>query len=312
MAQTQAYPTSANILTYLTSQGVEEITENNTDFLQEFRQFVWQFLKRSEGAGVAAVYGDTTTTFGVVGGIYNWSGTEKTLTGTTGTDPTDNDTTYVWIDGSNAIQSAIDGTGWPATPHLKLAEVVVDSDGIITNVVDRRTPIGKLGEENGTGFVSVPLATLREVFTNDITNLAAHGGILAKDSTPNLEFANGDTDSSLQVEWASSNSDAVVFQTALPPDFDSGTDMTFHFRVKSGGTTDAVGFDLDTYFNEGDTKVSDSTTTNQTTSYLEKTATIANADIPSGAQTITIELTPVAHTTDTMVVSSMWIEYGRT
>ncbi len=53
---------------------------------------------------------------------------------------TDNDTTYVWLQdnsGSAQISSAIDGTGWPTTPHIKLAEVTVAS-GAITGIVDRR------------------------------------------------------------------------------------------------------------------------------------------------------------------------------
>lgn len=55
---------------------------------------------------------------------------------------TDNDTTYVWLEdaGSGAAQvdSAIDATGWPLTPHIKLAEVTVVS-GAITAIVDRRS-----------------------------------------------------------------------------------------------------------------------------------------------------------------------------
>lgn len=51
-----------------------------------------------------------------------------------------NDTTYVWAyvsGGAIAIGSAIDATGWPATPHVKLAEVTL-SAGAITTIVDRR------------------------------------------------------------------------------------------------------------------------------------------------------------------------------
>jgi hypothetical protein len=50
---------------------------------------------------------------------------------------TDNDTTYIWILLNGSIASAVDGTGWPAAPHFKLAEVTM-VDGAITAIVDRR------------------------------------------------------------------------------------------------------------------------------------------------------------------------------
>jgi len=43
--------------------------------------------------------------------------------------------------------------------------------------------------------------------------------------------------------------------------------------------------------------------------YAELTITIAAADVPAGAQTLTVELTPGAHTTDTVVLSSIWVEH---
>ena len=45
--------------------------------------------------------------------------------------------------------------------------------------------------------------------------------------------------------------------------------------------------------------------------YEELVATIAAADIPSGAQTVTIELTPKAHGTDTIYGTAIWLEYSR-
>jgi len=52
-----------------------------------------------------------------------------------------NDTAYVWLenDGSDAANIAFDSdaTGWPATAHLKLAEVAL-AGGAVTHVLDRR------------------------------------------------------------------------------------------------------------------------------------------------------------------------------
>lgn len=50
---------------------------------------------------------------------------------------TNNDITYVWLTAAGAISSAIDGTGWPATVHMPLAEVTMAS-GAITAIVDAR------------------------------------------------------------------------------------------------------------------------------------------------------------------------------
>ena len=55
----------------------------------------------------------------------------------------------------------------------------------------------------------------------------------------------------------------------------------------------------------------DTSETNQTATWAEKIATIAAADVPSGAQTLTVGLTPAAHTTDIMYLSAVWIEYKK-
>ena len=129
-------------------------------------------------------------------------------------------------------------------------------------------------------------------------------------ATPKLDYANGDTDSGWLLTWAASDQTPVAFQVALPPDLDEASVVEVHFRVKSGGATDTPVLDIDSYFNEGDTKVEDATAA-ITASFSEKIATIAAADVPSGAQTLTVEVTPGAHTTDTVVASAVWLEYAR-
>lgn len=161
-------------------------------------------------------------------------------------------------------------------------------------------------------FIPVPLGILREATTFNVGNASANGGVLASDTTPILSAINGGTDGCQVLAWAASNNDQVVFQVPLPPDLDDTADIVLHCRIASEGTTDAVGFTVESFFNEGDSKVSDTTSTNQTTSFAEKIATIAAADVPSGAQTLTIGLTPVAHTTDKMYLSALWLEYTRT
>ncbi|MCP5097198.1 MAG: hypothetical protein GY943_16750 [Chloroflexi bacterium] len=160
------------------------------------------------------------------------------------------------------------------------------------------------------GFIPVPLTAVREVVANDIPAIAANGGVLASDSTPILEFANGDTDSALRINWAAGNSDPIVFQVPLPPDLDVSKDFEIHFRAAMAGATDAPAVNADTYFNEGDTKVEGSVAVSGVT-FAEYIITVAAADVPTGAQTSTVELTPDAHTTDALYVTSIWGEYTR-
>jgi len=166
--------------------------------------------------------------------------------------------------------------------------------------------------QSAQSFIPIPLHAVRETTNLDVGNIVANGGILASDTTPILEAINAATDGCQRILWANTNNDQITFQTPLPPDLNVGADVVVHFRIASGGTTDAVGFTLASYFNEADTAVADTSGTNQTTTYAEVVATIAAADVPTGAQTLTIGLTPVAHTTDTLACTAIWIEYTRT
>ena len=158
-------------------------------------------------------------------------------------------------------------------------------------------------------IIPLPLANFKETTNFNVANIAANGGVLASDSTPVLEAINAATDGCQRFNWAAANVDQVTVQAILPPDIDVTADIVFHCRIASADTTDAVGFTVDWFLNEGDTKVVDTTTTNQTATYAEKVATLGNADIIAGSQTITIGLTPVAHGTDAMYMTAAWLEY---
>lgn len=153
-------------------------------------------------------------------------------------------------------------------------------------------------------FIPIPLGCVLET---DASNTVAY---LGPATTPILDMANGDTDSALVMTWAASNNDPVIFQVPLPPDIDVTADVVIHLRGKMGGATDTPTMASDAYFNEGDTKVEDVSSAFGS-AYAEETITIANADVPAGAQTLSVELTPGAHTTDTMIVSAIWVECTR-
>jgi hypothetical protein len=169
-------------------------------------------------------------------------------------------------------------------------------------------------------MIGIPLVNVREVDSNDIPALtdtplsndpSGFGGLLCKSTTPILEFANGDTDSALQLNWAAGNANPIVFQVPLPGDLDTASDLVLKFRAKMGGGTDTPSIDADSYFNEGDTKVSDASDA-LGAAWAEQTITIAAADVPTGAKTLTCELTPQAHGADALLISSMWLEYTST
>jgi hypothetical protein len=165
--------------------------------------------------------------------------------------------------------------------------------------------------KSAQAFIPVPLTSLRELTTGAIPNAAGNGGLLASDTTPVLNTINGDTDGALALTWAASNSDAIGFQVPLPPDHSGGA-VVIHFRAKMGGATDTPVVSADSYFDEGDTKVEDDSAAVTGTTWTEYTITLAAGDVPDSAQTLSVELTPGAHTTDTLMISALWIEYTRT
>jgi hypothetical protein len=159
--------------------------------------------------------------------------------------------------------------------------------------------------------INIPLTSLREASSLNVLNIAGNGGVLASDTTPVLSAINGATDGCQRVTWASSNNDQVIFQVIVPTDLDDTADLKLYTRIASGGTTNAVGFAVKTFFDEGSTAVDDTSATNQTTTYANKLTTIDKADVPAGATTLTIGLTPAAHTTDTLNLTAVWLEYQR-
>lgn len=161
------------------------------------------------------------------------------------------------------------------------------------------------------GHLQLPLNCWRESTNFNVGNIAANGGVLASDTTPILSAINGATDGCQRIQWAASNNDQIVQSIVLPDDLVRTQDITFNARIASGGTTNAVGFTLASYFDEGDTAVADASGTNQTVTYANVIATIAAADIPATARTLTIGLTPVAHTTDTLNLTATWLTYAR-
>jgi hypothetical protein len=214
---------------------------------------------------------------------------------------------------------AMETVGANATATIEVCHVPSPGAGTLgagtvgeSNLASAAVAVEKLKGALQTGFIPVPLTSLREVFSNAITNIAGNGGVLASDTTPVLNFTNGDTDSALRVLWAATNVDPVIFQVPLPPDLDEASNVEVHFRAAMEGATDTPVISADSYFNEGDTKVEDDSAAVTGTTYAEYIITIAAADVPAGAQTMTVELTPGAHGDDDLYMTAVWVEYQRT
>lgn len=170
------------------------------------------------------------------------------------------------------------------------------------------------------GSFSLPLTGWREVVSNDIAALATagttgSGGVLATDTTPALEYVNGDTSSSLRVRWAASNVDAIATQFVLPLDCDLTQDIKLLFFAQMSGTTNTPVLTIDSCFVGASvgTKVTDATSgiTDTLDIYV---ATIAAADIPTnhnGAISVSVELTPGAHGTDVLDIFGAYVQYTK-
>ncbi len=133
------YPSEADMLDFFHARGLELLTENNPIFIPEFLQFLWGLLSCFDWAGVLGVYCPSTTKSNVRAGKYLFAGVLKTYTPGADIDPTNNDTTYIWLKSDNTVGYGIDGNGWPSDDHIKLAEIDVDVDGVITDVRDLRS-----------------------------------------------------------------------------------------------------------------------------------------------------------------------------
>jgi len=150
--------------------------------------------------------------------------------------------------------------------------------------------------------VPVPLA---EVFETDATNITP----ITNATGPKRDSANGDTDSGIVITWVASNSDAIIFQSNIPSFVEAGDTATVKVRVKAGGSTDTPTLAADLYINEGDTKV-EYTSAAVSSAYQDLSIVIGGSDMPVNPKTLTCEITPGAHTTDTLVVSAIWVEYS--
>jgi len=222
MAMTNGYPAEADIDDFLSDLGIELITENNTEFIAESKQHIYGVLNTIRWAMSLGVYCPSATTFNVRGGKYLFKGTVKTYTPGEAVNPTDNDTTYIWMADDNTIDSGIDGDGWPSDEHIKLAEIVVDADGVITDIADRR----------GDTFLQYLRADVKKILP---LPLNVGGGTADVEAITGAPSINLDTDGEI-----------AYISFAVPKDWDGASDLTIKATVQNEiAETDGDDVDFD-------------------------------------------------------------------
>lgn len=170
---------------------------------------------------------------GVLPGRLTIEGQTKTYAGDTDAGGavdglTDDDTTYIWAylsGGSVTIGSAIDGTGWPSYPHVKLAEVTMAS-GVITAITDRRAE----------AIFTPPLEYKLEIETQGDTGSPSRIHIQATNATDYLRVRvcdDGDFDNATNATIAAAGNTTLVETMTTSKDlvFKSHTDGQFEIDL---------------------------------------------------------------------------------
>jgi len=282
--------------------------------------------RTAAGLGIAPVDGDGFPAVGVAAATYdNTGGADSAINAElaygvhgfayTGSAPVAGDIVYMVDNQTVSTSSAGDTRGVAGYVSEKvgtIAYVVVGmgSPGFLAALAAHDADVAALqADALHARRIAIPLTSLREAIAFNVGAIAANGGVLASDTTPVLSAINGATDGCQRVRWAAANVHQVIFQINVPEDLDDTVNLKLYTRTASGGTTNAVGFAVASYFDEADTAIADTSATNQTVTYANALTTIAAADVPAGATTLTIGLTPVAHGTDVMDLTAVWLEY---
>lgn len=193
-----------------------------------------------------------------------------------------------------------------ASTAVAAANVLVPTDARSTGRWRRVDSLASVSK----GSVSFNLYGFREVdATGDVSNIAGNGGILAADTTPIQRGAA--TTNEAEIFWATGNADPIGISFALPADFDDAADATLDLFVASG-STDAATMGIASTWNGGAevTDSADDASTKSATAHTI-TATIATADIPTGANRVTFRITPPTHATNGISLFGARLNYRR-
>jgi len=215
---------------------------------------------------------------------------------------------------AGASNEHIEVAFWNVKATTAATVSVADSGNIITAVtVEAALAEAFVNALSIQAFIPISIFSVRKVTGMAPGNTTANGGLLASDTVPILAPKTGATAGCQVIKWAAAAVSAIAFQVALPPDLNADADLVLHGRVACTATaTDIPTFTLASYFQETGAVVSDTfAASGATTTFAEITATIALADVPTGAQTLTGRLTPGTHASSGWSLSSLWLEYKK-
>lgn len=172
----------------------------------------------------------------------------------------------------------------------------------------------KLSSTLKTGFVNIPLTSLRLIAAAHVASSgAADGGVLSGDTAPILDRINAGTDPALAVQWVATDVVPVTAQFAYPPDLDDTQAVTVNLLVRKDANMDASAAIAVGYFEgKGDSDAGGTSgAITNTTTPTKKTVTIAAGDIGAAPAAATIILTPGTHANDALYLDALWVEYTR-
>lgn len=180
-----------------------------------------------------------------------------------------------------------------------------------SQITDAAVTAAKLTTTMQKGIIQMPLASAREIASNDIINTAGDAGVLSSNTTPILARVNGATDKKLRLNWASSNSDAIQWDFAYPPDLDDAAAITIYVRAAMAGATDTPTLAINYFEGVGDTNAGGNTAAVTGTSVATYSRAIAAGDVGAAPNGASVEIVPAAHTTDALYIYEVWAEYTR-
>lgn len=192
--------------------------------------------------------------------------------------------------------------------------VSTDLDTAETNITSLQTSLATF---KTYGYVNISLYDFREVdASGDVGDATADGGILRSDTTPVLKsHTSGGTYKASTIQWAASNSDAIATQKPLPVDLDTANDLTLQCRFGNDGNTDqtspTVSFFVNEYIAGVDATTDSFNDTTADTIYSSYDFTLDAANLDATSDSVTVIITPGAHTTNALYLSSCRLTYTR-
>jgi hypothetical protein len=191
-----------------------------------------------------------------------------------------------------------------STSIIDLTNAIVTAD-IVANAVTA----AKLTATLATGYIPLPLFGARLVSSNDVANIAASGGTLAKDTAPILERVSTSTDKALRIRWAAAGVVEIMLgQFALPPDMDTTQPVIINVLAQMAGATDTPTLALGYWPGVGGANGGGNTGALSNTLTQKTVSVAAPGTYPSMAA---ITLTPAAHATDALWLYGAWASYTR-